>query len=63
MVVGHDMDPCTSEPAAVVIDSSKLPVGIVLTNRRLVLLDTPGFNTYRKDSEILKQIADWLKDA
>jgi len=61
MVVG-DVEPCTSEPAAVVIDASKLPVDMVLTNRRLVLLDTPGFNTDR-DSEILKQIADWLKDA
>jgi len=64
MRVGHDMDSCTSEPTSVMIDPSSIPNGELLVNRRLVLLDTPGFDdTYQSDSVILKKIADWLKNA
>ena len=34
------------------------------TNRRLVLVDTPGFNgTYHSDTEILERMATWLESS
>lgn len=37
------------------------PYPITRHNHRLVLVDTPGFDdTYRPDSVILREIADWL---
>ena len=34
---------------------------VLVDNRRVVLLDTPGFDdTYKSDAEVLKGIANWL---
>ncbi len=61
MKVSHRLDSCTHKPSAVVIDPLLLGVENLQT-RRLVLLDTPGFDdTFRDDVTILKEIADWLE--
>jgi hypothetical protein len=62
MVVGHDTLSCTSKLIAATVDSSNLSAQPSLSGRRVVLVDTPGFDdTYHDDSEILKRIAEWLK--
>ena len=53
--VGHELQSCTST-----IRHHIVP-GRVDHNRRLILVDTPGFgDTYVDDTEILKQISVWL---
>lgn len=59
--VGHDQTSCTTELQPVVIDP---PSSISLQNRRLVLVDTPGFDeTFATESETLRRIASWLANA
>jgi len=63
MEVSHNLNSCTHAPCAVVMDSRHLYVGN-LRNKRLVLLDTPGFDdTFRDDVTILKEIANWLENS
>ena len=58
--VGQSMTSCTNKPCPVVVDP--IPGYPNLGNRRLVLVDTPGFDdTYEEDVEILKRIATWLE--
>jgi len=60
--VGQRMTSCTSQPRPVVIDP--IPGFPNLEGRRLVLVDTPGFDdTYQEDVEILKRIAKWLENS
>jgi hypothetical protein len=62
VVVGHDTDSCTSEAKAVVIDSTRLKFELVPPNRRVVLVDMPGFcDTYLSPGEILRKIVKWLR--
>lgn len=63
MVVGYEIESCTSDITSAEVDTSKfLRAFPWLKNRRLLLIDTPGFDdTYKDDSKILKSIAKWLK--
>jgi GTPase Era involved in 16S rRNA processing len=55
--IGHGLKSCTQSIQSVAIRHPADP------NRRLILIDTPGFDdTYRPDTEILRNIADWLED-
>ncbi|KAH7075828.1 P-loop containing nucleoside triphosphate hydrolase protein [Paraphoma chrysanthemicola] len=55
-VVGHGLEACTGN---VEIYPSTLPDGT-----KLFLVDTPGFDdTYRSDTDILKEVANWLSTA
>ena len=37
---------------------------VILNSRKIFLIDTPGFDdTYRSDTDILREIADWLAQA
>jgi hypothetical protein len=57
MEVGHGLDSCTTLLTPIVVDITKGS----FKGRRLVLVDTPGFDdTSRDDSEILHRIALWL---
>jgi len=54
--VGHGLQSCTSK---VEIAPCIMPNG-----KKIFLIDTPGFDdTYRSDSEILREVADWLIQA
>ncbi|KAF5322728.1 hypothetical protein D9619_000410 [Psilocybe cf. subviscida] len=56
-VVGHSLESCTTEPEGYLIEDNK---------RRVVLVDTPGFddsNIEREDDDILRVIITWLQDA
>lgn len=54
--IGHGLEACT---AAVEISQCKLPDG-----SKIFLVDTPGFDdTYKSDTEILREIAHWLATA
>ncbi|KDR80545.1 hypothetical protein GALMADRAFT_115308 [Galerina marginata CBS 339.88] len=60
--VGQRMTSCTTQPCPVVIDP--IPGFPNLEGRRLVLVDTPGFDdTYKEDVDILKSIAKWLENS
>ena len=64
MAVGHEMESCTSNIVTVEVEVSKFPHFHCLKNRRLILVDTPGFDdTYTNASDILKQIGEWLGDS
>jgi len=58
MKVDHSQNSCTTQLALAMI---------TLNNRRVVLLDTPGFNhsgkKWKDDLDILKCISDWLKNS
>ena len=52
--VDHGLDPCTSTVEHFVIQHHK---------RKVVFVDTPGFNHPTKaDGDVLKEIVDWLKN-
>jgi len=52
VVLGHDLHSCTSEV---------MPYNFKYRGQEITLIDTPGFNdTTRSETEILKDIADWL---
>ncbi|KAF5322388.1 hypothetical protein D9619_000447 [Psilocybe cf. subviscida] len=56
-VVGHALESCTAEPEGYLIEDNE---------RRVVLVDTPGFNNSiieRGDDDILRAIIAWLQDA
>ncbi|KAH7400674.1 P-loop containing nucleoside triphosphate hydrolase protein [Phaeosphaeria sp. MPI-PUGE-AT-0046c] len=55
-VIGHGLEACTGK---VEVYPSTLP-----NKTKLFLVDTPGFDdTYRSDTDILKEIANWLSTA
>ncbi|TFK24911.1 hypothetical protein FA15DRAFT_669112 [Coprinopsis marcescibilis] len=57
--VSDKIDPCTTQLNYYAIVNSNLHP--ILKGRRLVLLDTPGFqNTYEDDTEMLRKVATWL---
>ncbi|KAF9004212.1 P-loop containing nucleoside triphosphate hydrolase protein, partial [Cyathus striatus] len=57
--VGHELNSCTATISHVVLDG--LPGYPTLQNRRLIIVDTPGFDdTYVDDAEILRRISVWL---
>ena len=58
VIVGHDLKSCTAQLTPVFWP---IPEPAHLQGKRLVLVDTPGFDdTYTSDSEILRRIAIWL---
>ncbi|KAF8064985.1 P-loop containing nucleoside triphosphate hydrolase protein [Lyophyllum atratum] len=60
MIVGHKSTGCTTELEPAVIESFKSPHPD-LKNRRVVIVDTPGFDDPgQNDREILQRIAIWL---
>ncbi|PPQ78829.1 hypothetical protein CVT25_010622, partial [Psilocybe cyanescens] len=62
--VGHEVESCTAEMQIVDIGPSVFHDFPWLKNRRLCLVDTPGFDdTYKDDVEILETIAKWLKSS
>ena len=65
MTVGYEIESCTVDIATAEVDTSQLLRTFPwLQNRRLLLVDTPGFDdTYVEDSEILERIATWLGDS
>jgi hypothetical protein len=59
MPIGHDLKYCTTNLQHTFI--SDIPNRPSLNGRRIVIVDTPGFDsTYAEDREILKRIAVWL---
>jgi len=57
--VGHDLKSCTNKLQHTYI--SDIPNRPTLKGRRIVIVDTPGFDdTYAEDREILRRIAVWL---
>ncbi|KAH7906244.1 P-loop containing nucleoside triphosphate hydrolase protein [Hygrophoropsis aurantiaca] len=53
--VGHDLKSCTAQIVHAIVPYPLDP------NRRVVLVDTPGFDdTDADDSEILRRVAEWL---
>jgi hypothetical protein len=54
--IGHNLQSCTNQVEVV---PCYLPSG-----RKIFLIDTPGFDdTYRSDTDILREVADWLSQA
>ncbi|KAF8147716.1 P-loop containing nucleoside triphosphate hydrolase protein [Crassisporium funariophilum] len=63
MRVGHYLTSCTAHLEFDIIpcDSRRFPD---LAGYRVIIVDTPGFDdTYEGDAEILRRIADWLKNS
>ena len=59
MTVGHDINSCTTKLERVIINP--IPNHPALENRRLVVVDTPGFDdTFEDDAEILRRISVWM---
>ncbi|KDR69845.1 hypothetical protein GALMADRAFT_255666 [Galerina marginata CBS 339.88] len=64
MRVGTDLDSCTDEVAIGYIENLEELGYRYLKDRRIVLVDTPGFDDTNKDDyEILEKIATWLKQS
>jgi len=56
LAVGDDLDSCTS--------SIQVTEEFVLDGRRVVLIDTPGFDdTCKSDTDVLKSIAAFLGES
>ena len=56
MKVGEDLGSCTSE----IQESNEFN----LDGRRVVLIDTPGFDdTHKSDTDVLKSIAEFLGES
>jgi len=56
VTIGHELEACTAQVA---IFPATLPDGT-----KLWLVDTPGFDdTYRSDTDILREVAGWLAEA
>lgn len=76
LVIGHSLEACKAhvydpllEPNPLMERLGTSVVGIhegsdVIPGRRLFLIDTPGFDdTYKSDTEILREVANWLSQA
>jgi len=62
MKVGLDLESCTSNLESVVVHD--IPNHPKLKGRRLIIVDTPGFDdTWKDDVEILRRIVVWLASA
>ncbi|KAF8076626.1 P-loop containing nucleoside triphosphate hydrolase protein [Lyophyllum atratum] len=62
MAVGHNLTSCTTQLDYAVI--CPIPGSHHLPGRRLIVVDTPGFdNAEKNDTEMLRQFAAWLKSA
>jgi len=60
-VVGHRLTSCTDKIHEIRATFEEIPA---LRSYRISIVDTPGFDdTYKNDTVILKQIADWVKKA
>ena len=60
MTVGYNTTPCTTQLASAVVDPT--PLHPKLDGRRVVILDTPGFDEdFKEDKEILQRISEWLE--
>ena len=60
MLVGHNISPgCTSTIQYAIVDNDPPP----REGRRVIIVDTPGFNDYNEDNRILQSIATWLKSS
>ena len=56
--MGHGLKSCTATVQPFIVNLSPDEFG---DPRRLVLVDTPGFDdSYEEDSEILRRISVWL---
>jgi hypothetical protein len=74
-VIGHGLEACKSTSVflrpiqsadILVVGTGKVQIypSTLLDGTKLFLVDTPGFDdTYRSDTDILKEIADWLSTA
>jgi hypothetical protein len=65
VVEGKALEPCTGDIQPVVVENQTEGYRH-LKNRRIVLVDCPGFDVDRDpkaDFELLKRLADWLKDS
>jgi hypothetical protein len=61
MTVGHELKSCTSNIQHTFIPYVSIGSRPRLKGRRIVIVDTPGFDdTYTDDKEILRRIAVWL---
>ena len=56
MLVGHDISSCTSTIQYAIVDNPLPREG-----RRVIIVDTPGFNDSIGDGVILRRIAAWLR--
>lgn len=76
LVIGHSLEACEAplsdrlfEPTPLILQLGTSIVGIhecnkVIPGRRLFLIDTPGFDdTYKSDTDILREVANWLSQA
>jgi hypothetical protein len=54
MSVGHDLSSCTSTLQYAIVEPPSC------NGQRVIIVDTPGFNTIFEDVEILRRIAIWL---
>ena len=57
-------EPCTTQLSHYFVDPpAELAQEFQISGQRIVLLDTPGFDDkdHSEESEILRQIASWLK--
>ena len=57
MCVGHELSSSTSELQYAIVDNLNPPLS---EGRRVIIVDTPGFDTYEDCTKILRRIADWL---
>ncbi|KIW10600.1 hypothetical protein PV08_11564 [Exophiala spinifera] len=56
VIIGHGLDSCTNTVSIYKCHSPSI--------RRFFMIDTPGFDdTYKSDSDVLSDIAIWLRDA
>ena len=61
MQVGHDLNSCTAQLKHIVLPLTCFASFPALRHRRVILLDTPGFDdTFIDDVEIMRRIAVWL---
>ncbi|PPQ93883.1 hypothetical protein CVT25_013429 [Psilocybe cyanescens] len=65
MTVGHEQESCTTEIFTAVVDISQIPFRReCLKNRRLILVDTPGFDsTDLYDWDVLEKIVTYLQQS
>ena len=57
MCVGHELSSSTSKLQHKIVDNFNPPPR---EGRRVIIVDTPGFDTHRDCTKILRRIADWL---
>jgi predicted GTPase len=65
VAIGGDMNSCTKDiQDVIVLKTTDDALNEALSGRRLVLVDTPGFNDAKmSDQEILRRVSHWLASA